>query len=477
MRGKRCVLILIALSLFFQSLIVISSTVSSATETIYNEDKAVALNKMGLLMGSNGNFDLDKRPTRAEGAVMFVKLLGKEAEAKASAYEHPFTDVPSWADPFVGYMYHYKYTAGIGNNLYGTTNLITAQEYLTFLLKALGYTNQDFKVENALVFAWDMGLIGEDTYNKLKNKTFLRDDIAELSYNALSCVMKGSTKRLINMLIENGAVDEDKAREAGINTSDSFYSFIDCGTVDGIQFFEPADITKDIRERTYTNGAKSIGIKIDRASLPDGMRNFTKTGRTEVHGTVNADSVRNAVNEIKARDYISPYQNGTNSDGYLERFVGFSNDMVLVLFDNGNNPLGYTVIHFLGFNDPPELQYLDDHFEKIDLGTVGGVVFTDAITLVRTGFEGYLPRVNRDLLPDSAKDFKKIGTSGFYCPAEELYKKEYMSQYITPVSSGGASDYNDDMYKASWSGAYNQALVILYDGAGKPLAYCIFRKK
>jgi|GEM_PF-4577765 len=48
MKGKRCVLVLIALLLLFQAPVVCSSTESSATETIYNEDKAIALNKMGL---------------------------------------------------------------------------------------------------------------------------------------------------------------------------------------------------------------------------------------------------------------------------------------------------------------------------------------------------------------------------------------------------------------------------------------------
>ena len=44
---------------------------------------ADSLHEMGLFQGTQNGYDLDRTPTRAEAAVMLVRLLGKEAEVKA----------------------------------------------------------------------------------------------------------------------------------------------------------------------------------------------------------------------------------------------------------------------------------------------------------------------------------------------------------------------------------------------------------
>ena len=44
---------------------------------------ADVLNSLGLFQGSEAGYDLDRAPDRAESATMLVRLLGKEAEAKA----------------------------------------------------------------------------------------------------------------------------------------------------------------------------------------------------------------------------------------------------------------------------------------------------------------------------------------------------------------------------------------------------------
>ena len=39
---------------------------------------------------------------------MLVRLLGGEAEAEVNVYQTPFTDVPDWAQPYVGWLYENK---------------------------------------------------------------------------------------------------------------------------------------------------------------------------------------------------------------------------------------------------------------------------------------------------------------------------------------------------------------------------------
>jgi len=70
---------------------------ASAGYEVQHGDAAGALWELGLFLGSAGSFDLDKPLTRVAGTVMIVRLLGKEAEAKAGSYTIPFTDVADWA--------------------------------------------------------------------------------------------------------------------------------------------------------------------------------------------------------------------------------------------------------------------------------------------------------------------------------------------------------------------------------------------
>ena len=111
---------------------------------------AQALNILNVLRGSGGDLMLERTANRMEGAAMLVRLLGAEQEALTVQSSHPFTDVSPWASPYIGYLYENGLTNGIGNNLYGSNLPINEKAYLTFLLRALGYSDK-----NGLDFTWD----------------------------------------------------------------------------------------------------------------------------------------------------------------------------------------------------------------------------------------------------------------------------------------------------------------------------------
>jgi hypothetical protein len=73
-------------------------TVTISASMIQHQPKAEALKELGLFKGSDKGFELERAPSRVEAMVMLVRLLGKEEEAKENNYEHPFTDVPEWAN-------------------------------------------------------------------------------------------------------------------------------------------------------------------------------------------------------------------------------------------------------------------------------------------------------------------------------------------------------------------------------------------
>ena len=75
------------------------------------KNAADSLHALGLFTGTGTgadgkpNYDLNRAPTRQEAVTMLVRLLGKEEEAKAGCWQTPFTDVVSWAAPYVGSAY------------------------------------------------------------------------------------------------------------------------------------------------------------------------------------------------------------------------------------------------------------------------------------------------------------------------------------------------------------------------------------
>ena len=128
------------------------------------EQLAETLKTLGLFVGSDRGFELDRAPTRVEEVVMLIRLLGKEQEALGGSWTHPFTDVPAWADKYIGYAYENSLAGGIGGGKFGTDTPATAQMFATFVLRAMGYTDDtrggtDFTYAKATDFAMERGLI------------------------------------------------------------------------------------------------------------------------------------------------------------------------------------------------------------------------------------------------------------------------------------------------------------------------------
>lgn len=171
---------------------------------------AEALRILNVLRGSGGDLMLDRTANRMEGATMLVRLLGAEEEALAENYSHPFTDVASWASPYIGYLYQKGLTNGVGNNLYGSELAMNEKAYLTFLLRSLGYSDKE-----GLDFTWNTvdqaaamtGLLGSD--EKLDEQSpFKRSRLSELSWRAMFLNHKIQDQYLIVFLFNEGMISE-----------------------------------------------------------------------------------------------------------------------------------------------------------------------------------------------------------------------------------------------------------------------------
>lgn len=185
------------------------------------EDAAGKLCTLGLFRGvgtsadGSADFALDRVPNRVEAVAMVVRLIGMEEEARCGYWEMPFTDVPAWAKPAVGYAYENGLVYGVNDLTFASDNPVSAPEYLTLILRALGYkSGQDFEWDKA----WELSdVIGvTDGSYCGGNDDFLRGDVAKISFCALGAKYKDSEKTLCAVLIENGVFTEDDAYKAGV---------------------------------------------------------------------------------------------------------------------------------------------------------------------------------------------------------------------------------------------------------------------
>lgn len=183
------------------------------------EETAMKLYTLGLMKGIGAEedgkilFDLERTPTRVEAVTMLVRLLGAEEEAANRKKSHPFTDVPAWADGYVSYAYEKGLTNGIADTLFGSDSVIRPEMYLTFMLRALGYTDSgdtpDFSWENPWKLALENKITERDGYYEI----FLRKELVDMSYNTLLAKRKNTDRKLYETMISDGVFTEERWNE------------------------------------------------------------------------------------------------------------------------------------------------------------------------------------------------------------------------------------------------------------------------
>ncbi|MGI6358385.1 MAG: hypothetical protein ACOX2K_06815 [Bacillota bacterium] len=173
-------------------------------------EAAMRLKALGLFQGvgtnpdGSTNFDLTRAPSRTEALVMLIRLLGKDDEANGGSWKHPFIDVPGWANEVVGYAWEKGLTKGISATEFGTGRA-TAQMYLTFVLRALGYADAP-----GFQFTWDqpeevarsVGILPDSVHRD----DFMRADMVLISEAALSAKLHDSGITLLEKLVSEGAI-------------------------------------------------------------------------------------------------------------------------------------------------------------------------------------------------------------------------------------------------------------------------------
>lgn len=176
---------------------------------------ADALHTLGLINGTGASgYALESPATRAQAAVLLVRLAGAQQDAAADNWFSGYRDVPTWASRAVHYAVHQGWIdspASAGLDFHPDT-AITADEWFTFLLRMLGYDDDagDFSPDSAALFAQHIGLTPQASTGSLS-----RGQLFVLLESALSFSYKDGSATVISRLIDRGIVSRAAANALG----------------------------------------------------------------------------------------------------------------------------------------------------------------------------------------------------------------------------------------------------------------------
>jgi len=321
------------------------------------EQRASVLKELGLFKGvSDTDFDLDRAPTRTEAVVMLIRLLGKESEAMSGKYSHPFGDVAEWADPYIGYAYEKKLTNGISATEFGASNSASAAMYLTFVLRALGYSDtngEDFTWDAPFRLADEAGILNLD----INRREFFRADVVNVSYYALTSCLKDSSYSLADKLIIEGVFTEKQFNDTYIQptpvSASSYY--------DHLKDFTDFDLNAYFDENGYFRGIKAS----DYVKLCD----YRGYENASVFLSITDDDVAAEI-EYVLSDYIS-YEKITDRPVAKGDRVNVSANVKLKAYgmELANEDVGDVNI-VMDAEDTKEMltsEYMDDYGEMLDM--------------------------------------------------------------------------------------------------------------
>lgn len=113
--------------------------------SVTKDEAAQRLYYLGLLSGTGVqdgriNFNLNKYLSRLESIVLVARLLGKETEILEENLPHPFTDVPEWGSPYVGYFYQMGMIENSSSRIFNPYGMVSAGSFVRYMFYALGYS-------------------------------------------------------------------------------------------------------------------------------------------------------------------------------------------------------------------------------------------------------------------------------------------------------------------------------------------------
>ena len=192
--------------------LVLTVSVIPAASALEGEASRAAdtLSTLGLI---DSTYNLDAPATRAQAAVLLVRLAGAEQAAAADNWLAGFRDVPASIAQEVNYAARQGWITGVTATAFRPDAALTANAWSAFLLRMLGYSDKagDFTIADAAGFAQRIGL-----FPIAYTGTLTQGDLFEMAADALSFSYRDGSGTVLERLIATGQVSSSAANALGL---------------------------------------------------------------------------------------------------------------------------------------------------------------------------------------------------------------------------------------------------------------------
>ena len=173
-----------------------AATTSAQSDAAYSditgkpcEGAVNVLSALGVVDGfTDGTYKPEQTVTRAQMAKLVVTALGVADYATAKVSKYTDMGAATWAIPYVEYASNLNIVNGVGNGKFNPNGLVTYEQAVTMIVRALGYTDQCKEMNGtwpAIYVQKGMALgIFTDVVNGGANGA-TRGDIAVMLFNAI----------------------------------------------------------------------------------------------------------------------------------------------------------------------------------------------------------------------------------------------------------------------------------------------------
>ena len=298
-----------------------SSAASYADVTSEQNQEAIeVLQAVGVMVGDeDGNFNPDAQVTRNEMAVVMSNLM--EYNVATYSGTSPFTDVPSWAEPYVAACWTNGITAGYSATTYGGSDTVTTAQAALMLMKALGY----FQYASDFGSDWQLETVSQATKIDLftdvdsgVREAMTRNDLAQLVLNTLKAGTVEADDDTIHVSTGDVVVEAGKVQYNFITSGEAYAGAIKGLTVAGTVVNSGTRIV-ELGEKLYQGNLKMYENQHDDFGRP-GTR---WTYKTTAVGTFSDDPVavytgkmsKDNLYDVLGKDVVDNYDIMTYVDG------------------------------------------------------------------------------------------------------------------------------------------------------------------
>lgn len=242
------------LSLFISLLLILSSLSHSVYALPTPAEVTDAVNicsAINMVQGTGGGVTqayLDSIPQRYQGAILLLRLLGKENLALNYMYTTNFIDYTdfSWIEGrnILGFLYENSDVGfeGYADGTFRPFVEMTAKQYYKVMLVALGYVEYvDFEWNQTATLPGTLELAQMVGLTKLQDDDDFRiSDLCVATVEALKALRKGTSTTLAQYLVDMGQIDSTVATSLGLITVAPEIVFVPIGSLSTNHPYETA---------------------------------------------------------------------------------------------------------------------------------------------------------------------------------------------------------------------------------------------